>query len=173
LLDVYVVPTTAGVATVACLAEVVGELLDDCWRVVSSLSLTRGRPLAPGRDAAFGEALRVTAAVLDDADARARRRLSAAVTPDQQARAVAHLPGAYRDAAASLGRLAAPASRQADSVLERLRRTGAAYATYERSLRAADPVAYAQAGAALRERRAALRRVVDRVYASTLAQTGP
>ncbi len=162
LLDVYVAPSTEGTVTVACLAEAVGSLLDDCWSVVSRVSLTSGRPLALGRAAAFGEVLADRVAALDAADARSRRRLEAARTPAAQALAVADLPGAYHAAAAAGAAVAPPSPAWPRQVVERLRQTGAAYVSFERSLQRADREAYAEAKRLLRARRARLEQLLDR-----------
>ncbi len=162
LLDVYVAPSTAGTVTVACLAEAVGSLLDDCWSVVSGVSLAGARPLAPGRVAAFREVLADRVPVLDAADARSRRRLAAATTPAGQALAVAGLSGTYNAAAAAGAAVAPPSPAWPQQVVERLRQTGLAYAGFERSLRRADREAYAEAKTLLRARRARLEQLLDR-----------
>jgi hypothetical protein len=162
LLDVYVAPSTAGTVTVTCLAEAVGSLLDDCWSVVSGVSLAGGRPLALGRAAAFREVLADRVAALDAADARSRRRLEAATTPAEQALAVAGSSGAYHAAAAAGAAVAPPSPAWPQQVVERLRQTGLAYAMFERSLRRADTEAYAEAKRLLRARRARLEQLLDR-----------
>jgi hypothetical protein len=162
LLDMYVAPTTAGTVTVACLAQAVASLLDDCWSVVSRLSIAKGRPLAPGRAAAFREVLADRVAVLDAEDATARRRLDDATTPAEQARAVADLPAAYRGAAAAGAAIAPSPPAWPRMIVEGLQQTGAAYEAFERSLRRADRDAYAEAKQQLRARRTRLKRLLDR-----------
>lgn len=164
LLDVYVAPTTEGLATAACLADAPASLLDDCWRAVSRLSLTRGRSLPLDPAAAFRDALRVTVGALNPAEGRARRGLSLAMTPHEQASAVAPLPAAYRRAAASLAPLGPGSVAWPSAILGTLRRTGAAYGAFERALSAGDADAFARAARTVRARRAQLGGLVRRAF---------
>lgn len=167
LLDVYVAPTTVGTLTVACLAETVGSLLDDCWRVVSGVSVSRGRPFAPGRAAAFREVLAERVVVLDAADARSRRRLEAATTPAEQALSVADLPEVYRGAAAAGAAIAPPSPAWPHLIVQGLRQTSVAFEGLERSLRRADRQGYEEAKRLLRARRARLKQLLDRYVMSS------
>jgi hypothetical protein len=157
LVDIYAAPTTEGVATVVCLGDAVASLLDDCWSVVSGMSLSRGRPLPLGSAAAFRQVLLTRLSDLDAAEAAARRRLSAAGTPTQQADAVSPLPSAYRDAAAALAPLVPGSPTWPARIVGALEATATAYAGFASTLRGARPHPYEDARALLRARRARLK----------------
>ena len=157
VVDIYVAPTTEGVATVVCLGDAVTSLLDDCWSVVSRMSLSRGRPLPPGRSAAFRQALLSWQSDLDAAETAARRRLAEAATPTEQAEAVSGLPAAFRDAAAALAPLVPGSPIWPREIVASLKATAAAYVAFETSLRGALRDSYADAAALVRARRARLK----------------
>jgi hypothetical protein len=166
LLDVYVAPSTEGVVTAACLAEAVASLLDGCWRVVSRLSLASGRPLQPGRGAAFRDALAAKVTALDAVNATTRRELSRAQTPAQQARSVSGLAPAFRDAAMALAPLAPAGFQPAQEVLAALRQTGDAYEVFTRTLRRGDQSAYRRAKTVAQTRRERLKRLLAEFFSS-------
>jgi hypothetical protein len=157
VVDIYAAPTTEGVATVVCLGDAVTSLLDDCWSVVSRMSLSRGRPLPLESTAAFHQVLLTKLSELDAAEAAARSRLSDAATPTQQADAVSPLPSAYQDAAAALAPVVPGSPAWPREIVGALEATATAYAGFARALRAALPHAYADARALLRARRARLK----------------
>jgi hypothetical protein len=159
-LDAYVAPTTEGVATVVCLPGAASSLLNDCWSAVSRIELERGSRLSPDAAAAFRVGLRASVEALDRADSAARRALSRSATPAAQAQAFAPLPGAYRDAAATLAPLVPPRQRVARDIVTALRRAGAGYERLAQSLRRADREAYEAARSAAVARRAQLQRLL-------------
>jgi hypothetical protein len=161
LVDIYAAPTTEGVATVVCLGDAVTSLLDECWSVVSRMSLSRGRPLPLGSAAAFRQVLLTRLSDLDAAEAVARRRLSDAATTTEQAEAVSPLPSEYRDAAAALAPLVPGAPTWPREVVGALEASAVAYAGFVRALQGALPHAYAEARALLRARRARLKAILD------------
>ena len=142
LVDVYVVPTTAGVATIACVAGPgLAEPHYDCWRNAATLKLRGGRPLRLGPDAAFRQRLPGAISALDRARDRARTQLATQV-PLRQAAAASKLAAAYRDEATSLAPLA-PASRPWSRALVRgLADAGRAYRRVVAALRSADTAAF-------------------------------
>ena len=77
LVDVYVLPTTAGVVTVACLSDQgLAAPHYDCWRNAATLQVRGGRALRLGPDTAFRQRLPGRAAALDDAREQARAGLA-------------------------------------------------------------------------------------------------
>ncbi len=96
-LTVYAVPTSEGVATVACLPGSAS-----CEGVANTLELVSGDPLPVGPSGEYAQAVSDTlgtlAASVDKAEAALRR----AKTPRAQAAAARRLQAAYRDAAQTL-----------------------------------------------------------------------
>jgi hypothetical protein len=162
-LDVYVVPTTAGVATVACLADNVGLLLDACWRVVSKLSLASAQPVPLGPAAGFRVALISQVHQLDAADARAKQDIARASTPAEQATAFSRLQPVYRQAAATLAPLAPRSVEQPRQIVDSIDDLAHRYGAAERALSRVDRQAFAAAKAGTRKRRAHLERLLAAV----------
>lgn len=155
LVDIYAVPTTAGIATIACVAGP-GSVWphSDCARNAATLTLRRGRALPLGPDAAFRQRLPGAMLALENTRQQARGQLATRV-PAQQAAAAAKLSAAYRTGAASLAPLA-PASRPRTKALVReLAGAGRAYRAVVGALMAADTAAFRHGQAAVhaRERR--------------------
>jgi len=161
LLDVYVAPTSEGILTAACIARRVGSLLDSCFKGVAGITLKRGQPLPFGRDAAFRDALRAEVAELEAADAIARRRLAEAATARDQVRVLEELRATYNDAARALATLVPRSVEWPRRILRSLGRTSSAYERLEMSIAGAG--GYGRARAQVLERRAELRRLLDRV----------
>jgi hypothetical protein len=161
LLDVYVVPTMVGVATIACLADTPTPAFDACWSVVSTLTLTRGTPLRLGADAGFRAQLTAEVAGMNASEASARQGLTHAATTTEQADATSRLPAVYRRAAAALAPLAGGSMPWADAIVAAVRRIGSAYRSFEDSLRHHDLGAFAHDSRRLRAARARLRRLLE------------
>jgi hypothetical protein len=142
LVDVYAVPTTAGVATIACVAGPGNVWPDsDCSRTAATLKLRRGRALRLGPDAAFRQRLPAAILALEDARQRARAQLATRV-PERQAAAASELATAYQAQGAALAPLA-PASRPRSRELVReLAGAGRAYRAVVSALKAADAAAF-------------------------------
>jgi hypothetical protein len=100
-LNLYVVPTTAGTATVACVGE--GAVLASCEGIASTLGLRGARPLAPAPNARYSEALDLALARLQRLRERERRVLLLARTPEAQAAAAERLAAAYGMARQTIG----------------------------------------------------------------------
>lgn len=142
LVDVFVVPTTGGVATIACVAgRGIIAPYDSCRRIAATLKLRTGRALRLGPDAAFRQRLPGAVAALDHGRQRARAELARQV-PAQQAAAASELAATFRAQATSLAPLA-PASRPWSRVLVReLGDAGRAYGLVAAALRNADEDAF-------------------------------
>jgi hypothetical protein len=121
VLDVVAVPTTRGVATIACRSTVVAP--DECDLALRGLRLARGSFVPLSADAAFLSRLPAVAATLDAERVRLRERLARATLAEDPARTADRLAGAYAGASSALRPLAAPRSEAAGTVglLERLR----------------------------------------------------
>ena len=112
-------PTTAGIATIACLGGA-----DDrarCEAAAGSLALAGGaRAFALGPSRRYAGELAAPIAKLDDGRAAAVRRMASATTPDGQARAARDAAAAYATAAQALGKVEPnPPERAAQQGLER------------------------------------------------------
>jgi hypothetical protein len=126
---VYVVPTTAGVATIACVASgtATTRFADRCGQLAATLTLVGGSayPLAP--IPAYARQLSSVFAQLRGAVAPAVAQLGGARTPAAQASAARAVARAYASAASKLGAtavspLAAPAQHGVVAALARLAR---------------------------------------------------
>lgn len=106
MLDVVVVPTTQGIATIACSSAVVAPY--ECDQALGTLRLARGSFLPLSADAAFRVRLPAVVATLDAERLRLRTRLARASLPDEASRAAAGLARAYAAAARALRPLATP-----------------------------------------------------------------
>jgi len=146
VLDVVVVPTTQGIATIACSSAVLAPY--ECDLALDTLRLARGSFLALNADAAFLVRLPAVAATLDAQRVRLRARLARTSLPDAAARAAAGLAGAYAAAGRALRPLAAPRGEAAATVrlLDRLRDR---YGALAGALRAPDRDAFAAAARAI------------------------
>jgi hypothetical protein len=142
LVDVYVLPTTAGVAAIACLG---GQGLepphDDCWRNAATLQVRGGRPLRLGPDAAFWQRLPGAVTALEHARQQARAGLATQV-PAQQAAAASRLGGAFQAQAASLAPLAPASRRWSRALVRELAGVGRAYRGVAAALRDSDAAAF-------------------------------
>jgi hypothetical protein len=106
-LTVYAAPTSAGVATVACLAPA-----PDCDEIAKSLQVHGAKPLPLGPDPAFAAG---TARALT-----LPNRLLAVRTPDGQARVAKRIAADYGTAATSVSKLEpGPADEQLQAELRR------------------------------------------------------
>ena len=161
----YSVPTTAGVASVACVSPArAEEFLAACERVASTLKLSRGEPVPLGPDRRYAARLDRTIGRLNRARAAGRARLQGARTPAGQARTAGGLAAAYREAATALARgsVLNPAEQQANrQIVAALRTTQAAYSRMAAGARAADRGRYNAARAAVERGEAAVQRGVE------------
>ena len=161
-LDVYVIPTTSGIATVACGADGDGpEPYYDCWRNVATLRLLDGRALPLGADAAFRQRLPAAIATLNAVRRDARRELASRI-PARQARGASRVAAAYDGAATSLRAVAPQSSQWARRIVARLRAVGEAFREVVGPLRRTDAAAYARGSARAHAREQRLERLLGR-----------
>ncbi len=149
-LQLYAVPTTAGVATIACTgaAGSAGEAFRrDCESVATTLQLSGAEAYTLGPQPAYASALRRTLGELNRAVSSGTARLRQAGTPEEQAAAAAALAGEYRRAGEAVVALeVSPRDAAANRALAgALTRTGSAYASAADAARANDAAAYAAA----------------------------
>ncbi len=139
-LTMYVVPTTEGVATVACTAPAAKaeSFLADCEGAATSLVLTTGDPYPLGPDEDYLGTLDGTIDKLNGERASRNAALRKARTGPGQARAAAALRNSYTTAAKTLaGVEASPAVVPANAELvSALRRTAAGYSRMASGARA-------------------------------------
>jgi hypothetical protein len=161
IVDVFVVPTTVGVATVACVAgRGIIAPYGSCLQMATTLKLRAGRALRLGPDAAFRQRLPGAVAALDQGRRRARAELARHV-PAQQAAAAAKLAATFRAQAASLTPLA-PTSRPWARVLVReLGAAGRAYGDVATALRNTDEDAFRVGQDAVHARERRIRQLLD------------
>jgi hypothetical protein len=161
-LTVLAAPTTAGIATIACLGGA-----DDrarCETAAGTLALAGGaRAFALGPSKRYAGELAAPVARLADKRAAAIRRMASATTPDGQARAARDAASAYATAAQALGKVEPnPPERAAQQGLERaVRRARKPYAAAADAARGGHRRAWARA----RTRAAAADRAVNRALA--------
>jgi hypothetical protein len=107
LLDLYLVPTTGGVATVACVGAPPGgaTVLRGCAEAAASLRLRGRRAFAVPPRTAFVVAVKAAMDELIRKRDTLRNRLRYATTRDVQVTATADLSGAYKTAARELARI--------------------------------------------------------------------
>jgi len=120
----YTVPTSAGVATVACV-----DPSGDCESIANTLKLNAGNafPVGPSKDYAAG--LGKSLGGLDKKVTAGRKSLQGASTPKAQASAAKSLAAAYKSASAQISKLeVSPADASVNQALaSSLKATGNAY----------------------------------------------
>ena len=161
--DVYVLPTTDGVATATCTSRLTAgsSSYDACWDVVKKASVGDAEVLALGPDAAFRQRLAGAITGLNAARERARRRLAGRV-PAQQAGAATMLAAAYDRAVEGLRGVVPPAPAWPAQTVRDLRAAAAAYRRAGTALLRADAVAYARERDAVHAHEHRLAALLDR-----------
>ena len=156
VLDVVVVPTTLGVATIACSSAVVGP--DECAQALHGLHLTGGSFLPLSAESAFMAGLPAVVRTLAAQRVRLRTRLTRAGLVAGAARTAYRLAGAYGKAGRALRPLAAPHS-EARSTVILVRRLRSRYFTLAAAIRARSRGAFKAAARSIdvNERRLAAR----------------
>jgi hypothetical protein len=139
VLDIVVVPTTLGVATIACSSAVVAP--DECAQVLRGLHLTGGSFLPLSAESAFLAGLPDAMKTLGAQRLRLRTRLTRAGLVAGAARTAYRLAGTYGTADRALRPLAAPHS-EARSTVILLRRLRSRYFTLAAAIRARDRGAF-------------------------------
>jgi serine/threonine protein kinase len=152
-LTVYAVPTTDGVATVACApsSRQAAAYEGECAAIAGTLELVSGRPYPVGPSQTYASALNTAFGTLQQATTSQEAALDAAQTVSGQASAARALAGEYQTAAAQLAVLdLSPADRDANGQLvSALRRLGRAYQKAARAATAGDASTYRAASAAI------------------------
>jgi hypothetical protein len=163
-LTVYTVPTSNGVATVACAAGTGDRtgFLSRCEAATATLRLTRGRAFPLGPDKAYERRLQAAITRLGRARKAALQRLRRARTPGGQARAARAAAAAHTSAARSLrGGSPSPAARGLNAaVVARLEEVAAAYRRVAAAARRGSRGAYNRARRNVRRAEAALTRAL-------------
>jgi hypothetical protein len=163
-LTVYVAPTAAGVATVACAATArsAESFLPACEDVAGGLELTRGEAFALGADKDYLARLDETFGRLNRDRKRQVRALRAAKTQPAQAKAASSISKSYGRAQRSLrGGSVSPAVRgAAASVRAALARAGTAYARLSAAASRRNSQGYAAARKDVQAAEAALKRAL-------------
>ena len=128
---VYAAPTSAGVATLACLAPEAQarSFAGTCDQIANTMRVSSGKPLPVGPDAGYAGAVTKALGSVEKAERLGAAKIKTAKTPRAQAIAARPVAGAYTKAAKGLaGRKVSPADRSVNAQLvAALRQTGAAY----------------------------------------------
>jgi tRNA A-37 threonylcarbamoyl transferase component Bud32 len=153
VLTVYAVPTTGGVATVACSTSPAraGAFARECDAVAGTLELVSGRPYPVGPSATYANAVNDAAATLQQATGSHEATLQAARTLASQAAAARALASDYETAAAELAILdLSPADRGSNrQLVTALRRLAKAYRRVAHAATGGDATRYRAASAAI------------------------
>jgi hypothetical protein len=142
VLDIVVVPTTLGVATIACSSAVVAP--DECAQALHGLRVAGGSLLPLSTESAFLAGLPAAVRTLGAQRLRLRTRLTRAGLVAGAARTAYRLAGTYGTAARALRPLAAPRS-EARSTVILLRRLRSRYFTLAAAIRARNRAAFKSA----------------------------
>jgi Protein kinase domain len=152
-LTLYVVPSTAGVATVACLggSAATSAYTQECAQIAATLRLSGASAFALTASPQYAGALSRALGSLQSALAGAGSRLHSASSVSAQAAAAKEIASAFENAGVSLARLpVSPSIGGANANLaSALKATGAGYGALAGAARAEDGAAYAQASRVL------------------------
>jgi hypothetical protein len=140
---VYAIPTTKGVATVACLADA-----KTCASIASTVKITAGKPFEVGPSASFGNRVSRTLTTLSRREGAAASALRHAKSRGSQAGATGRLATSYNLAAKALrGAQLSPADVLLNAQLAAaLKATGKRYAAAESRARHKDRSGYKRDG---------------------------
>jgi hypothetical protein len=139
---VYAVPTTAGVATLACLGAAA-----NCDASANTMALVSAKSFPVGPSADYGKAVSGALAALGKAQKSRQAKLASAKTPDAQASAAQSLSAATSKAAGTIGKLdVSPADALANTQLvAALKHTAKAYGSAAKAAKQHDKAAFAKA----------------------------
>jgi serine/threonine protein kinase len=145
-LTVFTVPTSTGIATIACTAPA-----DTCDSIAGTLRLRDARAYPIGPSSAYASSLNASIGQLQQTASSEEGNLQGAQTLAAQAAAARSLADAYATTARQLAALdLSPADRGANAALvTALRRAAAAYRTAARAATGGNPDAYRAASAAI------------------------
>jgi hypothetical protein len=152
-LTVFTVPTSGGVATVACAAPppAAAAFAAQCDAIAGTLQLRRGRAYPIGPSDAYASSLNGTIGNLQQRSESAEETLVGSQTLAGQAAGAEAIADAYESAANQLAALdLSPADRAANArLVKALRGAASAYRHAAAAARAGDPDAYRAASAAV------------------------
>ena len=168
----YATPTSAGVATLACVAPPDGaeRLERDCRRIADSLSVPGAKAFSLGPSAALAGGLNQALRQLDQVLNTQRSRLRGAATAQGQAGPATAIAKAYRDAGGQVGAVELSPADEASHhrFVRTLRSAKAAYRRLAAAAKAADRPRYrtaaTRAEVAERSVKAALGQLADDGY---------
>jgi hypothetical protein len=147
---VFAVPTSNGVATLACVPAKGGEdaFAPTCDAVATTFRVQDGKPFPVGPSKDYAGKLSSALGKLDQQRSSAQSALGKAKTRKQQAAATSRLASAYSGAAKTLGGLdLSPADVLANTTLvDALRATGAAYKQAAKEALSKDKAGYKREG---------------------------
>jgi hypothetical protein len=167
---VYAAPNTKGVATVACTGPIGSSVPRACDALGGAVTVPGARPLAPSPTAAFSSRVPAVLSDLDASRTHGLEALEAARSARGQARAADGLGRAHRAAAATLAPLAS-GDGVPRATVGALTATATAYAVLARAARNRLPGPYADAGRAVTNANADLRKTVAKASAATRTAT--
>jgi hypothetical protein len=155
---VYAAPTTAGVATVACLAKDSGAFATTCDQIANTLKLSSGKPLPLGPSKHYAAASSKALKTLGTADKKGLAKLKSAKTPQAQGAAARSLSAAYAKAAKTFQRQdVGPADGSLNTQMVRaLRQTSGAYSQAAKAAAAKSKSRFASASGAVGKGRQAV-----------------
>ena len=168
-MDLYTAPTSAGVATIACVLPpgAGASLQDACADVAGTLELTDEQAYPLGPDRAFAERLDRTMRALGERVVPLRRELRAAKRAARQGAVADDLASAYRRAAGAVGRgdVSPAAAGDRAAIEAALDRAAAGYDRLAAAARDEDRRAFDRARRAIRRAETSVRSALGRLDA--------
>jgi hypothetical protein len=168
--SVYAAPTSAGVATVACLAPSAqaGSFRSTCDQIANTLTLSGADPVPVGPSKDYAGQVTKALSTLATADKAGQAKLKTAKTPQAQAAAARSLSGAFTKAGTALaGASVGPADKRANAnLVSALKQTSSAYGKAASAAAKKDKAGFKQAGAAVAKGRTALGKALNGLKAA-------
>ena len=173
---VYAVPTSAGVATVACAAppRQAAQLTGQCDAIATSLRLRSATAYPIGPSAAYASTLNATLGQLQEVVTANETSLTQSETLDGQAAAARVLASAYEEAAGRLTSIdLSPADRAANrQLVSALQGAASGYSVAARAATEGDATSYRTASATIPEVKAQLNDALAGVRAAGYQSSG-
>jgi hypothetical protein len=162
-LTLYTAPTSAGVATVACV-----DPSADCESIANTLKLTGATAFPVGPSKAYASTLSKALGGLDKKVQSGRKALRSAKTPKAQAAAAKQLSAAHKSASSTLSKAGvSPADAAANQELaSALKQTGDAYGKLASAASSGNKGAYAKASRKVQTSEAAVARALQTIQAA-------
>jgi hypothetical protein len=169
--DVFAIPTSSGVVTLACVAapDAPDEFASDCERVVGSLAISSHDVLPLGPDRAFAKRLNSAMTTLNARRSTLRKRLRGESRPTAQARDATDLQQAFTKSAGTVaaGKVGPAVAPDRTAIVKAMRQTAAQYRALAHAAGRNDRRAYNRARTGVRRGEAKLRAALshlDRRY---------